>query len=109
MFLVSVQWMQHYYHHPGNIFPVIIPFPLGLCQLLGNLKCDEIPVPNPPTEIQSSSKSKSERIGSDGEHYQKEISNDTFKLFLQAQLIDLTKELNLSKEAAQILRSRLKK
>ena len=70
--------------------------------------CDEIPVPNPSTELQSSLQFKSERIASDGEHYQKEISNDSAKLFLQAQLNDLPRELNLSKESTQIIRSRLK-
>ena len=70
--------------------------------------CDEIPVPKTPTELQSSLQSKSERIASDGEHYQKEISNDSPKLFLQAQLNNFTRELNLSKESTQILRSRSK-
>ena len=70
--------------------------------------CHEIPVPNPSTELQSSLESKSERIASDGEHYQKEINNDSSKLFLQAQLHDLPREFNLSKEFTQILRLRLK-
>ena len=43
--------------------------------------CDEIPVPNPLAEMQSSLESKSKRIASDGEHYQKEINNDSPKLF----------------------------
>ena len=41
-------------------------------------------------------------------HYQKEIKNDFAKLFSQTQLNDLTRDLNLLKEAAQILGSRLK-
>ena len=59
--------------------------------------------------MQSSSESKSERIASDGEYYQKEINNGSPKLFSQAQLNDLKKELNLSEKAAQILGSKLKK
>ena len=58
--------------------------------------------------MQNSSESKSERIASDREHYQKEINNDSATLFSHAQLNDLIRELNLSKEAAQILGSRLK-
>ena len=65
-------------------------------------------MPNSPTEMQSFVESKSKRIASEGEHYQNKISNDSPKMFLQAQLNDLTRELNLLKEAAQILRSRLK-
>ena len=71
--------------------------------------CDEILVLNPPAEMQSSSASKSERTASDGEHYQNKISNKSPKLFSQAQLNDLTRELNLSKKAAQIISLRLKK
>ncbi|CAK8672735.1 unnamed protein product [Clavelina lepadiformis] len=65
--------------------------------------CDEIPVPNPLTEMQSSSES--ERSAGDGEHYQEGINDDSPKLFSQTQLNDLTRELYLSK---QLLASRLK-
>ena len=70
--------------------------------------CDEIPVPNPPAELQNSSKYESEIIASDAEYCQEEISNGSSKLFSLAELNDLTRELNLVKETAQILRSRLK-
>ena len=70
--------------------------------------CDEILVPNPLTEMQSSSESKSKKIASDREHYQNEMSNKSPKLFLQVQLNDLMRDLNFSKEAARILRSKLK-
>ena len=39
--------------------------------------CDKIPVPNSPAKMQSSLESESERIASDGEHYKKEINNDS--------------------------------
>ena len=70
--------------------------------------CDEIPVPNPPAELQSSLESESEIIASDANYRQDAISNSLPKLFPQAELNDLTKELNVSKETAQILGSRLK-
>ena len=69
---------------------------------------DDIPVPTPPLEMQSSLDSESERSESDTEQYQSEMLNDSPELFSQAQLNDLTRELNLSKEAAQLLASRLK-
>ena len=68
--------------------------------------CHEIPVPNPPAELQSSSEY--EIIASEAEYCQEEISNGSPKLFSQAELNDLTRELNLSIETVQILKSRLK-
>ena len=69
--------------------------------------CDEIPVPNPPADMQSSSESEFERRATEGEYYQEEINDNAPKLFSQTQLDDLTRKLNLSKEAAELLASRL--
>ena len=60
--------------------------------------CDEIPVSNPPAELQCSSESESEIIASDAEYCQEEISNGSPKLFSPAEMNDLTRELNLSKK-----------
>ncbi|CAK8683994.1 unnamed protein product [Clavelina lepadiformis] len=53
------------------------------------------------SEMQSSSES--ERSAGDGEHYQEGINDDSPKMFSQTQLNDLTRELYLSKEYAQLL------
>ena len=68
--------------------------------------CDEIPVPQPPSEIQSSSES--EETTSERENFENETNDGSPEFFSQSELNDLTRELNLSKEAAQFLASRLK-
>ena len=56
----------------------------------------------------SFSESESKRSATEGEYYQKEINDYAPKLFSQTRLNDLSRELNLSKETAQLLASRLK-
>ena len=91
--------------YPDNIPSVIRPVSHG----------PDVPVPLPPTELpvissESSDSEHSEVQGSNTEYRPKPSARDDLpQPFSQVELNDRTRDLGLSKEAAELLGSRLKK